>query len=1066
MTPAARFCAQCGAALVARARFCSACGTPVAVAAEAAPPAPAQGERRQVTVLFADLAGYTRLSGALDPEETNILLVRYFEALDGIVTAYGGSVLRHVGDAVLSVFGAPVAHDNDPERAVRAAVDIHAAMDRLSLETGHDLQVHAGIAAGEVVAVGLGSEVYSEYTVTGDAVNLAARLCSLTEAGETMIAQSVHEATRHIIGAHSVGEIAVKGFASPVRAWRVGRLLPQRAGQYGTPLAGRRGELRQFEGILAAVRETGEGQAVYLRGEPGIGKTRLAEEFAARAAAAGFATHKGLVLDFGIGRGRDAIGALLRSVIGLSPDADEAARQAAVDELIAGGALERDHRVFLHDLLDLPQPTALRALYDAMNAATRSRGRETALAALVRHASRVGPLLLLVEDLHWADAATLAQLAALAGAVVGASAVLVMTSRTEGDPIDAAWRSRTRDTPFTTFDLGPLRETEARALAAAIADAASRFVGACLARAGGNPLFLVQLLHAAEQASADSVPDSIQSLVLARMDRLPPLDRRALQAAAVLGQNFGLAALRHLIGEPDYRCDELLRKYLIRPEGDDFLFAHALIRDGVYASLTRQARRDLHRRAAEWLGDREPVLAAEHLDRAEDPAASQAYLRAAMTERERFDFDRALALAARGLALARDPADRFALAHLHADCLREVGRAQDSVAGFHEALALAEGEADRGRAWIGVAAGLRILSRPDEAMAALDEAERALAGADLPRERGQIHFIRGNLHFARGESALCLASHERALALARRAGDAQLEANALGGLGDGHYAGGRMRAALSHFQQCSDLCRARGFGRIDVSTRFMIGHCLRYQNDLATGLAEHQAQIAAAARIGNRLAEMTARQSEGILLVEMGRYAEALDALAAAQALSCQLGTRRFDAIILVHSGAASIETGRRGEGQALIDEGVAIARETGMGFVGPAVLGFRALYAADGDVALRALAEAEMILAQGCIGHNYFWFYRDAIQTSLLARRWDEALRYAQALADYTAAEPLAWSDFNFARARALVAFGRGDRSPGLRAELGVLRDRALAAQLAPAVPLLDAALAERWTV
>jgi class 3 adenylate cyclase/tetratricopeptide (TPR) repeat protein len=1060
-SPPAKFCTQCGAALAPNARFCGACGTRVGIASEGEVPASAQGERRQVSVLFVDLAGYTRLSGALDPEETNVLLARYFEVVDGIVSAYGGSVLRHVGDSVMSVFGAPTAHDNDPERAVRAALEIHAAMARLSVETGHGLQVHAGIAAGEVVAVGLGSEIYREYTVTGDAANLAARLCSLAGAGETMIAQSVYEATQHVIEAESIGDVAVKGFARPVKAWRVNGLRPQRAGQHRVPLAGRRAELSQFESILAAVRETGNGQAVYIRGEPGIGKTRLAEEFTTRAADAGFAAHKGLVLDFGTGRGRDAIGALLRSLMGLSPDADEGARHSAANGLIAAGGLESDQRVFLDDLLDLQLPTELHALYDAMNAATRSRGREAVLATLVRHASRGEPLLLLIEDLHWADAVTLGQLAALANAVAGASAVLVMTSRTEGDPIDAAWRSRTRDTPFTTFDLGPLRETEARALAAAIADAANRFVGACLARAGGNPLFLVQLLHAAEQASADSVPDSIQSLVLARMDRLPPLDRRALQAAAVLGQSFALAPLRHLVGAPDYRCDELLRKYLISPEGDDFLFAHALIRDGVYASLTRQTRRDLHRRAAQWLGDHDLVLAAEHLDRADDPSASQAYSRAAAAQRDRFDFDRALTLATRGLALARDPADRFALAHLHADALREVGRAQDSVAAFREALALAQGEADRGRAWIGIAAGLRILSRLDEAMVALEEAERALSGMDLPREIGQIHFIRGNLHFARGEPALCLTSHQQALTLARRAADAQLEANALGGLGDGYYAGGRMRTALAHFQECSDLCRARGFGRIDVSTRFMIGHCLRYQNDLATGLAEHEEQVAAAARIGNPLAEMTAQQSRGILLVEMGRYADAVETLAAAMVLSRQLGTRRYDAIILAHRGAAQIETGRRAEGQAAIDEGVAIARETGMGFVGPAVLGYRALYADDDAAARQALAEAEAILARGCVGHNHFWFYRDAIETSLRARRWDEALRYAQALAAYTAAEPLPWSDFIIARARALVAFGRGDRSASLRAELRTVRDRALAAQLAPALPLLDAALA-----
>lgn len=1057
-----RFCAQCGALLAPNARFCSACGNAVGAAESAdAAPAAAQGERRQVSVLFADLAGYTRLSGGLDPEETHALLARYFETVDGIVRAYGGAVDKHIGDAVMGVFGAPVAHDNDPERAVRAALDIHAAMGRLSLETGRELQMHAGIAAGEVLAAGLGSDVHREYTVTGDAVNLASRLCSVADAGETVISQSVHASVGHLVDAETAAEIAVKGIATPVRTWRVRGLRPQHLGQARLPLAGRRGELRQFEGILAAVRESGTGQAIYVRGEPGIGKTRLAEEFTARAEAVGFAAHKGLVLDFGTGRGRDAIGALLRSLMGVSADSDEDARRRAADGLIAAGGLERDQRVFLNDLLDLPQPTELRALYDAMNASTRSRGREAVLAGLVRHACRATPLLLAVEDLHWADAATLSHLAALTNAVATTSAILVMTSRIEGDPIDATWRSAARDTPFTTFDLGPLRETEARALAADIADAASRFVGACLARAGGNPLFLVQLLHTTEQASADSVPDSIQSLVLARMDRLSPLDRRALQAAAVLGQSFALAPLRHLLDAADYRCDELLRKHLVRPEGDDFLFAHALIRDGVYASLTRQARRELHRRAAAWFADHDLVLAAEHLDRAEDPGAPQAYLRAAEAQRDRFDFDGTLALAARGLAVAREPAQRSALAHLHADALREVGRTMESLDAFRRAMESAETGTDRCRALIGVAAALRILSRPGEAMAALDDAARSAGGLDLPREQGMIHHIRGNLHFARGEAKLCRDNHQAALEAARRVGDVDLEARALGGLGDAHYAAGRMATALDHFHRCSALCRARGLGRLDASTRFMIGNCLTYLNQAEAGLEEHRQCMAAAKRAGNRLGEMTAYESAGLNLTELGRWREAIEVLEVALSLSRQLGTRRYDAVILACKGIALIELGQREEGHGAIADSLVVCRETDVRFFGACALGAIARYADDPVRRREALAEGEAILSGGCIGHNYFWFYRDAMDSSLRAQEWDEALRYAQALADYTAAEPLPWSNLYVARGRALVRLGRGDRDSELRSELMRLREEAARAGSAAALPALDAALA-----
>ena len=148
-------------------------------------------------------------------------------------------------------------------------------------------------------------------------------------------------------------------------------------------------------------------------------------------------------------------------------------------------------------------------------------------------------------------------------------------------------------------------------------------------------------------------------------------------------------------------------------------------------------------------------------------------------------------------------------------------------------------------------------------MQALAEADTALAASDLLLEKGNIHFTRGNLHFARGEPALCGAEHEKALAIARQVGDAQLEANALGGLGDAAYAGGRMKTALEHFRRCSELCRARGFGRIDVSVRFMIGHCLRYQNEIEVALAEHENGVLASTQVGNRLAEMTSHESAG-----------------------------------------------------------------------------------------------------------------------------------------------------------------------------------------------------------
>jgi predicted ATPase len=270
----------------------------------------------------------------------------------------------------------------------------------------------------------------------------------------------------------------------------------------------------------------------------------------------------------------------------------------------------------------------LRALYDAMDNATRDRGKQQVVADLVTRASAECPLLLTVEDLHWAKPITLGHLATMTATVRDCPAVFVMTTRIEGDPLDQTWRSTTYGSPLMTIDLGPLREEEAIALAGGFIDPSDRFAMDCIERAEGNPLFLEQLLHNAEESGDKALPASIQSLVLARMDRLPPADKQALQAASVIGQQFSLDALRSLLDDATYVCSGLIEHYLVRPEGDNYLFAHALIHEGVYSSMLRARRQELHGRAAAWFADQDLVLRAFHLDRGSVPNAVASYLSA------------------------------------------------------------------------------------------------------------------------------------------------------------------------------------------------------------------------------------------------------------------------------------------------------------------------------------------------------------------------------------------------------------------------------------------------------
>ncbi|MBX6322193.1 MAG: AAA family ATPase, partial [Rhodospirillaceae bacterium] len=1023
-------------------------------AAAVAVATPAEGELRPVTVLFADISGFTALSGTLDAEEVHGLLNRFFEAVDGAVESHGGVIDKHIGDAVIALFGAPVAHSDDPQRAVRAALAIHAAMAGLGVAVGRRLQAHVGLASGQVVASGTGSARHRAYTVTGESVNLASRLTALARPGETLISQAVRDAVGGLVEAEPAGDAAIKGFERPVRVWRLRGLRAGAAEAPSGPFVGRRTELAQFEGMLAACLETGQGGALHIRGEAGIGKTRLVEEMRRRAAARGFACHLGLVLDFGSPTGRDAVRALVRSMLGIGPTSAPPAVLAAAERALAEGLADTDAAPYLNDLLDLPQPREARALYDAADPATRRLRLCQTAARLVERAAGRRPLLLVVEDVHWADTATLDHLTALGEAVARCPAILIMTARLEADPLDRRWRAAAGHGPLVTMDLAPLRPTEAMALAGALGEADQSFRVACVERAEGNPLFLEQLLRSAADTGAAGLPPSVQSVVLARVDSLPPADRRALQAASVLGQRFAVPALRHLIASADYDCATLIERHLVRPHGEEMLFVHALIREGVYGSLLKARRRALHRLAADWFAGRDRVLAAEHLDRAEDPGAPRAYLEAAQEQAAAFRPEAALGLVERGLALAEGQAsraDRFAMTCLRGEVLHDLGRMAESIEAYEAALAVAADDAERCRAWLGAAGGRRVLDRLDEAFGLLAQAEAAAESAGLLAERARIHHLRGNLHFPRGDMDGCRREHERSLAFAERAGSPALTARALGGLGDAMYVVGRMLTALDLFRRCVALAREHGLGRIEIANRPMISATLGYTADMRGARDEALAAVEAAARVGQQRAEIVARECACFALLELGELDEARTQAERSLAVSSRLGARRFEAEDLTLTAEALRRAGERGEALALARRALAICRETVMAYQGPIVLAVLAASTDDAAERDAALAEAGALLDRGAVSHNHTWMRGIAIELTLALGHWDAAEAHAAALAAYMAPEPTPFTDMIAALGRLGAAWGRGQRKDGLRRRLEALRADMLARGLAP---------------
>lgn len=1011
-------------------------------------------ELRPVTILFAALAGPHAAEDvpdgeAADPETVDQRLRDGFASIERTVTAYGGTAYEQAQGTVMAVFGIPTAHGNDTERAVRAAFDVQATFADGSAWLPGSFGVGIGVACGSVLVSQPAPRDFGTPRLTGEAVSRAASLAARAAPGTVLVSDAVRAVLHDRMDAEPAGGAG---------AWRVRAFRgPDDGGR--APLVGRHRERRQLAGIAETCLETGAGHIVCIRGEAGIGKTRLIEDFIDTARRRGFACHKALVLDFGTDAGGDALRALVRSLLDLSPGGTGGDEQAAAERAMWAGLIDSDQRVFLYDLLGLEQPPETRSVYDAMDGETRTRGRQGVFVRLIEALNARRPRLLVIEDVHWADAQTLACLARVASALLDHPAVLAVTARVEGDPLDAVWRGAKGRTPMTTIDLGPLTDREALDLAVHLGGGDDEFIRGCVERAEGNPLFLEQLVRSAAHRE-DDIPVTIQSLVLARLDDLPPRDRQAVQAAAVLGQRFDLPALRHLLEDPAYACTSLVEQVLVRPQGVNYLFAHALIRDAVYASLPRSRRRALHRRAAAWFAGVEPALQAEHLERGDDPGAPSAYRRAARAALADYRYERALALAERGLALVDERADRFDLLCVRGEVLRSLGRIGESIAAFREALELADSRPREGQAWLGTAAGMRVVDRYAEALDALDRAERALGDADHAEDRAHIHFLRGNILFPLGDVERCLGEHEKALHVARRAGSRLREAQALGGLGDAFYMRGRMVTANRTYRRCVRLARRYGFGRVEVANLYMVANTRLYRNELDGALDDALAGIRLASRTGHLRAELLGHIITSEVFHEMAAPDRMQDHLARGHALVHQLGARRFEPLLLIMDAKRRVLLGRPEEALPMLERAVSISQDTGPTFAGPWALGALALVTSDPARADDALKRGERILAGGAVSHNYLWFYRDAMEVALRRGDGKGAERFAAALEAYTRAEPLPWSDVYVRRAKALIAFGYFPDAPDVRRELGRVRDVCTRARLYLARMAVDAAL------
>jgi class 3 adenylate cyclase/tetratricopeptide (TPR) repeat protein len=709
------------------ARFCLACGAPVERAA-----GPAGEERKTVTVLFCDLAGFTAASDRADPEDVRARIRPYHARLRAEIEAFGGTVEKFIGDAVMAVFGAPMTHEDDPERAVRAGLRILEAITDLNeADPGLGLAVRVGVETGEtLVALGAAPEL-GEGLVAGDVVNTASRLQGAAPVGAVLAGPATYAATRDVFGYQALDPVVLKGKAGPVPVWRAvaprARLGTDVTRSLAPPLVGRQIDLGILTGAFQKAVQESAVQLVVVAGEPGVGKSRLVAELLSFVDAGPELVRwrQGRCLPYGEGITFWALGEIVKAEAGILESDPPQAAAAKIDAMIPGDAPEGPWlRARLRPLAGLAAPEA---------------GREENFAAwraFIELLAEDRPTVLVVEDLHWADQALLDFLEQLADHAEGVPLLLVATARPELSERAPGWASSARN--LAKVNLRPLAAAETARLISHLLGSAvlpAEVQQAILDRCGGNPLYaeqFVRLLHdqqilrragagwRLEPGAEIPLPPGVHGLIAARLDTLPAERKRMLHDAAVVGTVFWSGAVAEMADrdESDVRAvlHELARKELLRParrssmEGQaEYSFAHALIREVCYGQIPRAGRAQRHQRAAAWIertageraGDHAEILAAHYttaLDlarAAKDPQAEE--LANSAARYLMLAGDRALGIDvaaaerhyhhARQLATDSHPSYAELLAR-HAEALRQRARFPEAAAAFEQAIEL------------------------------------------------------------------------------------------------------------------------------------------------------------------------------------------------------------------------------------------------------------------------------------------------------------------------------------------------------------------------------------------
>jgi class 3 adenylate cyclase/tetratricopeptide (TPR) repeat protein len=957
-------CPACGKENPDGFSFCGFCTAPLdAGAAETG-----LEERKVVSVLFCDLVGFTAASESADPEDVRARLRPYHELLRERIEAFGGTVEKFVGDAVMAVFGAPVSHEDDAERAVRAGL---AILDSLSAMNEDDpalrLSVRVGINTGEALIALDARPEQGEGFATGDVVNTASRIQGAAPVDGIAVAESTYDATERVFEWERLEPVSLKGKAEPVGLWRPlqarARFGADVIRELSTPLVGRELELLQARTLFDRVTSEATVQLLTVVGEPGVGKSRLvAELFGYTDASPLLVTwRQGRCLPYGEGITFWALGEIVKAHAGvLESDPPDEAR-AKLERALPEGEDAPWLRERLLPLLGVESGPPV--------------AREESFAAWRRFLESIadrGPAVFVFEDVHWADEALLAFLEHLADWAQGVPLLLVCTARPELYEKHPAWGAGLKNA--TTVNLAPLSDADTARLVSALLEQTvlpAETQQLLLERAGGNPLYAEEfvrmlrdrgLLDAHGRIRGDidvAFPDSLHSLIAARLDTLPPDRKSLLQDAAVIGKVFWSGAVAAMGGreraDVEQALHDLARKELVRPfrrssmdDEQELGFWHVLVRDVAYGQVPRPQRAAKHVKAAEWLegkaGDRVEDIAevlAYHTGEAialadatgDTALAAQlgpAAARYALLAGERalgLDTAKALQSLQRSLELtAEDEPGYPAVLLLWASAAHQAGDFSGAADALERA---ADGFRERGDVE-GRAEALETLSvvrhylGDPRQLATAQEAVALLEPSSGPALVEALGRLAGS-HLVRGERREAVAAADRALELAASL-DLPLPARALGFRGAARSLLGE-REGLEDMERAQLLLLQQGQGRDAVVTAFNRAALASDMQGPVAALAAFDDVIALAESRGIVELAIGTRGVRLDPLVESGRLEEALriaeDVLPEVEAIGNHVELQGAKALM----AGVRIERGEDDDARALAEQALRAAR-------------------------------------------------------------------------------------------------------------------------------------------